>query len=723
MDAAAVSSASFEALIDLRTDVRAELARLESLASDLTGRANRRDRELDQLGDYRRRWESIIASAGERDAPAEVMELARGAIPQIEEAEARLRADRDAALGTLAGINQLQMTAAAFEARLRNRTTALEADAQRAAEAPVWARSFWGHALFPPEAAAELGRATVVLIEYLKRHGPQVLLWLAGLFAATFWLLRATGRRVLEYLEKDAIGLKSAAVFLKPMPAAWLVALLGVGWLAPPGPVMFSRILWALLPLPAATLAVSVFGKPIRLSLYALALALALLQLQPLLSNMPLLDRSLTVFQFLSLAGALALDLRRGNWATAFPAVGPARLRLLVRLAYGSFVGILLVDLAGFVGLARTLKQLVLGGLGLGMVFVAASYVLTGLVVAAMYVKPLASVSVVRNQRWTIVATLKRAIRLVTIVAWLATTLQVSGLLGKAMDALGTLLAFELELGAVKIGLSAIGYGAVVIVATLLVTRVVRFLFDNRDPDGAQVAAGVSFAISRLLQYGIAVAGFLFALAVMGFDITKVTVLAGALGVGIGFGLQNIVNNFVSGLILLFERPIKINDVTKVDDLMGTVREMGIRSTLVETFDGAEVIVPNADFISKTVLNWTKSNRRRRAEIDVGVAYGTDSQKVLDILAEVAAGEEGVMKDPAPFAVFTGFGDSALNFRLYVWFEDLSGVLVSASRVRQRILEAFEAAGISIPFPQRDVRVISTAGPDIPVPAPPEPAG
>jgi small-conductance mechanosensitive channel len=195
-------------------------------------------------------------------------------------------------------------------------------------------------------------------------------------------------------------------------------------------------------------------------------------------------------------------------------------------------------------------------------------------------------------------------------------------------------------------------------------------------------------------------------------------VLAGAVGVGIGLGLQSIVNNFLSGLILLFEQPIKINDIAKVDDLMGTVRELGVRATVIETFDGAEVIVPNSDFISKTVTNWTKSNRRRRAEIEVGVAYGTDPQMVLDILNRSAQAHEEVMKDPEPFAVFVGFGDSSLNFRLYVWLTDLSEVIRTPGHIRQQILNELNAAGIEIPFPQRDVRVTmspaSAAGGDAP---------
>ncbi len=713
--------ASVEALVDLRTDVRAEVARLQSLADGLASRASRRDRELDKLDEYRGKWQSIIEVARDREAPAQVMSLATEALPEIDQAEARLKADRDAALSSLSEIARMQMNAAAFEARLRSRTQVLEAEAQKAAGAPVWDSSFWSHSLVTGAARTELERAGLALATYLREQGPRIFLWLAGIFLVTYWLLRVTGRHVEAYLEKDEIGLKSAAVFRRPMSAAWLAGLLGIYWLAPPGPMIFSRVVWALLPLPAATLAVSVFGKPIRLSLYTLALALVLLQLQPLLDGMPVLDRAVTVFQFLSLALAFATDLRRGNWARAFPGVAPARLRLLVRSAYVSLIVILLLDLAGWVGLARTLKELVLGGLGLGMIFLAASYVLTGLVVATLSVKPFSAMAMVKNRRWAIVGGLKRAIRLLLGAAWAVTTLQVSGLLDSVIQWAESVLSIELGLGAVTVSVSALASGAAVILLTVLVTRLVRFVFDSRSLDGTQMAAGLSFAISKILRYSIAVAGFVFALAVMGFDITRVTILAGALGVGIGFGLQNIVNNFVSGLILLFERPIKINDITKVDDFMGTVREVGIRSTLVETFDGAEVIVPNADFVSKTVLNWTRSNRRRRAEIDVGVAYGTDSRQVLELLERVAAAEEGVMEDPKPFAIFTGFGDSALNFRLYVWFEDLSNVLVAASAVRQRILEAFAEAGITIPFPQRDVRIISTAEPAMDPGTPPGP--
>ena len=306
--------------------------------------------------------------------------------------------------------------------------------------------------------------------------------------------------------------------------------------------------------------------------------------------------------------------------------------------------------------------------------------------------------------------TLRRWIRYLVAAVWALTTLQYAGLLTAVSEWYESLLAAEVRIGEITIDISSIAAGAGILFATWIVSSIVRFVLAGNSMSGAHIAADLTFAISKLLRYAIAVAGLVFALAVMGLDLTKVTILAGALGLGIGFGLQNIVQNFISGLILLFERPIKINDIAKVDELMGTVKEMNMRSTIIETFDGAEVIVPNADLVSKTVTNWTKSNRRRRAEIDVNVAYSSDPQAVLDLLERIAKSHKEVMTDPEPFAEFVGFGEGSLRFRLYAWLTDLAEVVRTPSRIRQEILEAVNAAGIAIPVPQRDVRVTMLAG-------------
>ena len=188
----------------------------------------------------------------------------------------------------------------------------------------------------------------------------------------------------------------------------------------------------------------------------------------------------------------------------------------------------------------------------------------------------------------------------------------------------------------------------------------------------------------------------------------KVTVLAGALGVGIGFGLQNIVNNFVSGLILIVERPVAVGDMLEIGPLLGEVKRIGIRSSTVRTNQGAEVIVPNSDLASKQVVNWTRSDRQRRYEIDVGVAYGSDPETVMRLLEEAAREVPQIMSVPPPMATFEGFGDSSLDFRLLAWVTTVDVGLQAKNGLRVAILRKFTEAGIEIPFPQRDLHIRTT---------------
>ncbi|MEE9342236.1 MAG: mechanosensitive ion channel domain-containing protein, partial [Gammaproteobacteria bacterium] len=191
---------------------------------------------------------------------------------------------------------------------------------------------------------------------------------------------------------------------------------------------------------------------------------------------------------------------------------------------------------------------------------------------------------------------------------------------------------------------------------------------------------------------------------------------AGALSVGIGFGLQNIVNNFVSGLILLFERPIKTGDWVVVGQTEGYVKRIRIRATQIQTFDRSDVIVPNSELISHQLTNWMYQNQHGRARIPVGVAYGSDTEKVKDLLLAVAADHSRVIKTsiaPEPNVLFLGFGDSALNFELRVFIYNISDRLSVVSELNFAIDKAFREQGIEIPFPQRDVHIRGGSDPSL----------
>jgi small-conductance mechanosensitive channel len=198
--------------------------------------------------------------------------------------------------------------------------------------------------------------------------------------------------------------------------------------------------------------------------------------------------------------------------------------------------------------------------------------------------------------------------------------------------------------------------------------------------------------------------GVLLAAAVAGFNTTQLTVVFGALGVGIGFGLQGVVNNFVSGLVLMFERPIKVGDLVETSQRMGNVVSIGLRASTIRTFDGADVIVPNGDLLSKEVVNWTLSDRTRRAEILVRVAYGSDPDKVLEILQHVATEQALVLETPAPSAQMLRFGESALEFRLFAWTR-IENFLTVSSDLHKAVSAGLASEGIAIAVPRHEVRL------------------
>ena len=239
-------------------------------------------------------------------------------------------------------------------------------------------------------------------------------------------------------------------------------------------------------------------------------------------------------------------------------------------------------------------------------------------------------------------------------------------------------------------------------VASWLLRRSLLRVYRRRSLD-----EGVQHALDRLLHYAVVALGAFLALENLGVSITALAGLGAVLAVGLGFGLQSITQNFVSGLILLLERPVKKGDFVEVGEVQGTVRDIRARATLVTTLDNVDIIVPNGQFITEPVTNDTYGDRRMRVRIKVRAAYGSDTERVRDALLRVAAAHPEVLADPAPQVLFRDFGESALEFELLAWLADPRDENAVGSDLRFAIDRTFREEGIQIPLPQRDLHLRS----------------
>jgi len=248
----------------------------------------------------------------------------------------------------------------------------------------------------------------------------------------------------------------------------------------------------------------------------------------------------------------------------------------------------------------------------------------------------------------------------------------------------------------------------VALVATAVVARVLRLTLERRL---VKIEHSQRYVVARISHYFIWLAGFFISLRLVNIDLTALTIVVGAVGLGVGLGLQNVVGNFVAGLVLLFERPIRVTDRVTVDDIEGNVTAINFRATTIVTNDNVMMIVPNSRFVDSAFVNWSHSDPTIRIHVAVGVAYGSDVEAVTRVLLEAADREPLVLAEPKPEVFFKEFGDSSLNFELLAWIDVPPHRFRVRSRLNYAIDAAFRRNGITIPFPQRDLHV-KTVAPD-----------
>jgi small-conductance mechanosensitive channel len=429
----------------------------------------------------------------------------------------------------------------------------------------------------------------------------------------------------------------------------------------------------------------------------------------------PTLDRIALLIELLAAVGLLLWLLRPGRLARIPDDLLQDRVFRLTGWAMRVSLGLLaLAAAADIVGLGNLSELVGLGTLQaayLALFIYVVLKVVQSLTAYALVLWPLHSLSLVARNPALLRGRLDTSLGVIALATWAYMALEAFGLAEVATSSVVRLLSAHLSVGAVAVSLGDVVAFLLTAWLSFRLAHFVDWVLQEDVFPRVRLARGVPYAISSLVRYAIIFFGFLLALAAAGVQLTNLTVIAGGLGVGIGFGLQNIVNNFVSGLILLFERPVQVGDSVELPDLSGEIRRIGIRASVIHTWDGAEVIVPNGMLIADRVTNWTLSSRQRRVEVHVGVEYGTDAQRVIDLLLEVARAHPDVLEHPEPLAFFMNFGDSALEFMLRAWIPDFDRGYTTRSELSIAIQRRLAEEDISVPFPQRDLHLRSVSPP------------
>lgn len=543
--------------------------------------------------------------------------------------------------------------------------------------------------------------------EYFLENRQRLVIYFV-FFLALCSILIAVRRTSRKWPEEDQALRASANIFARPVSVALLLTLLMSIWIHPQIPVPVQELVVILMILPLIWFLPGLITPRLRAPLYGLGGLYVLQQIFELLPKNSLLPRLyLLITTSIALVGLIWFMKRIG------PRVSAQRGRWMKAISLYAYLCVLLFGVAwianifGYASLAVLLTSSTFLSIYTLLIVLVLVMVADGLMVIFLRSKAGQSLRMIRFHQELWERKTKAYLHVAAFFYWIYLILRYFEVFDPVKIFLTDLLGNPLTVGTLHISLGDILAFGITIWVWILLARGIRFVLGEDVLPRLTLPRGVPAAISFTAYYLILIVGFFLALSAAGIEWSRFALLAGALGIGIGFGLQNLVNNFVSGLILIFERPIKLGDTIEFGTLRGIVSRIGLRSSTIHTWKGADVIIPNGNLISSEFTNWTLSDRKRRISIPVGVAYGTDPNQVLQILKAVAAKHPEVLDNPEPDVFFLGFGESSLDFELRFSVMEYGEWRRIKSEIAIGIHNDLKKAQIEIPFPQRDLHVRS----------------
>ncbi|MEJ2104148.1 MAG: mechanosensitive ion channel [Ignavibacteriaceae bacterium] len=524
-------------------------------------------------------------------------------------------------------------------------------------------------------------------------------------FVLIIYTLRFVSKNIKERDDKVSLAIK---LFERPISTAFLIFLLFTVLFYEDAPDIFFNIMRILVVFPLLRILVHILKPVLRIPLFYFCGLVILQQFMTSSGSGTPVERALLlIVTILTLLGLILFILNKIPMKAFEQVANQSRALFISKLSIIIISLAIISNILGYVMLGVVIINGMLNSTYGIILLITAALALNALIVISLQTKPAQKINIIRNQGSIIKITLAKIINVAVFIWSLYMIMKNFFIKDEVIGWLEETLGRVWEIGNLKISIGNILLFFISIWLAVQIARFVRFVLEGDVLPRLNLARGVPGAISSIMTYLIIGFGIIIAMVTAGIDLSSFALLAGALGVGIGFGLQDLVRNFISGLILIFERPIQIGDAVQVDDISGRVLKIGIRSSLIKTWQGAEVIVPNGILISNKLVNWTLSDQLRRIDIKTGVSYGTDVKLVMQTLLKCATDHQQILTKPAPYVLFNDFAESYLEFELRCWTSNYTDWIFIKSEIMVAIDEAFARAKIVIPFPQRDLHLKS----------------
>ncbi len=701
---------TFDEVREMEADWQQQGRKLDRQLDPVTQRLTELENHIRQLESEKAVWELTRTQYQQQVGTEIVVQRIDNALTQIDNALALAQKRRQSSLVLQNLLSQQVLLISEVLEKIRAAESQYNNSLFQPDRRPLW--QIWS----TPQTGLSFGEQTRQAISNGLSHTWKLVKggWLSLLLMPLIFLLVSSlalrlARKTVGWQE-GRTGHGDASLFYShPERVSLVLAIWFLSWLYPVAPTFLGHVVASLTFIIFLVLIPPLFPAVFRPFLYLFTAIYTLARLWSFFASVPLLER-LTSLVALAAIIVTVLWLMRPSRLEKLPEIErlPGLVIRTTWMALALLFVALVANLSGYFALSKLLSRGVIRSAFAAItlyVLARMAGALFSLLLRTRWAHSLASIRLRGDILYKWVVRLSVS---VMAISWVLSTLSGFGVADDVLNWLRSALSKKIGIGEVGFTMGDLLVFAIVLLASYALSRTAGFFLQEDVLPRLSLQRGLPNAILTVVHYSLLLAGFLMALASVGLDLTRITVLAGAFGLAIGFGLQNILNNFVSGLILLFERPINLGDIIEVNGVTGQVSRIGIRASSIYTAQGADVIVPNSNLVSNQFVNWTYRNTLRRIDLKVMVARGTEPERVLKLLSDVASTSSRVENDPAPVALFSGFGESALNFELRYWVQ-IGALPEVESVVNLAVASELHRAGIEVPVPQRDLHLKSAA--------------